>query len=112
MLSHRRQIARMRPARRAIVTNPTTDAAAELQDLLDRLGTELSRWPEAERERANQIVAASPEARRLLEEARALWDPARVAPVKAPPGLKERILDKALSSDKPCRGKASRDEKP
>ena len=82
------------------MTKATTDAVAELQDLLDRLGTDLSRWPEAERERAEQIVAASPEARQRLDDARALWDPTRITPVKAPAGLKERILDKARSTTK------------
>lgn len=39
---------------------------------LDALGPDLSRWPQADAEAASALTAASPEARRLLADARVL----------------------------------------
>ena len=42
----------------------------EFEDLIDRLGEDISQWPDVQRRAAADLLAASPDAARLLSEAR------------------------------------------
>lgn len=71
---------------------------AQFQDLVDRQGEDLTRWPEAVRAEAEQLLMVSESARHILNNAIAL----RVAfastrPIRAPRDLAKRIL--ALTDD-------------
>ncbi|WP_370673908.1 hypothetical protein [Pleomorphomonas sp. PLEO] len=72
---------------------------AQFQDLVDRQGEDLARWPEALRTEAERLLCVSEPARRILDHAMTL----RVAfasarPIRAPRDLAARIL--ALTTDK------------
>lgn len=70
------------------------------QDLLDRFGGALESWPKPDRNAAEKLLAASPEARRLLDDAQALDAHLRDGTPKAPPGLVDRILSASGASTK------------
>jgi len=55
-----------------------------LKEMVDAWGASPSRWPEAERPAAEALVAASAEARRLVDEALHLDTLLDAAPVEAP----------------------------
>jgi hypothetical protein len=73
------------------------------EDLIDRLGEDMSCWPEAECAAAEQLLASSGEARALLEEACALRRLLAGPPIRAPAGLADRIAAAAarLNADTP-----------
>jgi len=62
------------------------------EDLIDRLGEDLSLWPDAQRAAALELLASSAEARVLLEEARTLRRALAGPAVRAPSGLADRIV--------------------
>ena len=62
------------------------------EDLIDRLGEDLSLWPDAERAAALELLASSVEARALHDEARDAASASRRPPVRAPAGLADRII--------------------
>jgi hypothetical protein len=64
----------------------------EFEDLICRLGEDLSRWPEVQRLAAEELLASSTEARALREEARVLRQVLASPPVRAPAGLADRIV--------------------
>ncbi|MFT4117784.1 hypothetical protein [Bradyrhizobium sp.] len=64
----------------------------EFEELIDRLGEDLSLWPDDRRLPAEQLVAQSAAARALLEEARTLRRALAAPPVRAPAGLADRIV--------------------
>ena len=64
---------------------------AMFEDLIDRLGEDLSRWPSDQRLAAEQLLAISVAARTLHEEARVLRKALSGPPVSAPAGLADRI---------------------
>lgn len=64
----------------------------EFEDLIDRLGEDLSLWPDDRRLPAEALLAQSSAAQALLEEARALRQMLSAAPVRAPAGLADRIV--------------------
>ncbi|MET4386271.1 hypothetical protein ABIB73_002016 [Bradyrhizobium sp. F1.4.3] len=64
----------------------------EFEELIDRLGEDLSRWPDDRRLPAEQLLARSSAAQALLEEARALRRALAAPPVRAPAGLADRIV--------------------
>ncbi|HZR88285.1 MAG TPA: hypothetical protein VFB02_15870 [Bradyrhizobium sp.] len=64
---------------------------AMFEDLIDRLGEDLSRWPSDQRIAAEQLLATSAAARTLHEEARALRQALSGPKVSAPAGLADRI---------------------
>lgn len=68
---------------------------ATFEDLIDRLGEDLSRWPDDQRLAAVQLLASSAEARALYEEASALRRALAAPPVRAPTGLLDRIVNAA-----------------
>lgn len=71
---------------------------AQFQDLVDRQGEDLARWPEAVRIEAEQLLVASEAARRILGDAIALRAAfASARPIRAPRDLAARIL--ALAND-------------
>jgi hypothetical protein len=64
----------------------------EFEDLIDRLGEDMSCWPDAERRAAAILLASSLEARALMEEVRALRAALAAPAVRAPAGLVDRIV--------------------
>jgi hypothetical protein len=62
------------------------------EDLIDRLGEDLSLWPDAQRVAALELLASSAEARVLHDEARTLRQLLASPPVRAPVGLADRIV--------------------
>ncbi|MDB5604559.1 MAG: hypothetical protein JWP25_1459 [Bradyrhizobium sp.] len=68
---------------------------SEFEDTIDRLGEDMSRWPDGQRVAAAELLASSCEARALLEEARTLRYALAGPPVRAPAGLADRIVTAA-----------------
>ena len=64
----------------------------EFEDLIDRMGEDLSRWPDAQRVAALELLASSADARVLHDEARTLRQVLASPPVRAPAGLADRIV--------------------
>ena len=64
----------------------------EFEELIDRLGEDLSRWPEDRRVPAQELLARSPAAQALLEEAITLRRALAAPTVRAPAGLADRIV--------------------
>ena len=64
----------------------------KFEELIDRLGEDLSRWPEDRRVPAQELLARSPAAQALLEEARTLRSALAAPTVRAPAGLADRIV--------------------
>ncbi len=86
---------------------------ATFEDLIDRLGEDLSRWPDDQRLGAAQLLASSAEARTLFEEASAVRRALAAPPVRAPKGLADRIVTAAANlRQKPASGPASADDQP
>ena len=56
----------------------------EFEELIDRLGEELSLWPDDRRLPAEELLAQSSAAQAVLEEARALRSAFAAPPVRAP----------------------------
>lgn len=72
---------------------------ADFQDLIDRCGHDLSRWPDGVRQAAAQLLSTSPDAQAIQAAARDLAALAKAqAPVKAPAGLAARIVATALAA--------------
>ncbi|HEY0329023.1 MAG TPA: hypothetical protein VGC77_07960 [Rhodopseudomonas sp.] len=65
---------------------------ADFQDLLDRLGDDLSGWPMPQRQTAEALLRDSDEARAMLEEARLLRRALAAPPVRASAALTDRIM--------------------
>ncbi len=86
---------------------------ATFEDLIDRLGEDLSRWPDDQRLAAVQLLASSAEARTLHEEAGAVRRALAAPPVRAPKGLADRIVTAAAKlPQKPISGPAPADDQP
>ncbi|SDD46439.1 hypothetical protein SAMN05216337_1011130 [Bradyrhizobium brasilense] len=86
---------------------------ATFEDLIDRLGEDLSRWPDDQRLAAAQLLASSAEAWTLYEEASAVRRALAAPPVRAPKGLADRIVTAAAKlPQKPASGPASADDQP
>lgn len=64
----------------------------EFEELIDRLGEDLSLWPDDRRLLAEGLLAHSSAAQALLEEARALRRALASPAVRAPKGLADRIV--------------------
>jgi hypothetical protein len=63
----------------------------EFEELIDRLGEDLSLWPDDRRLPAEELLKRSSAAEALLEEMRALRQALAAPPVRAPAGLADRI---------------------
>jgi|SRR4051812_9452880 hypothetical protein len=72
----------------------------EFEDLLGRLGEDLSTWPAPQRAEAEALLLASEPARRAFAEAKALRIALRAPATKAPAGLLDRIMQRARESDR------------
>jgi hypothetical protein len=72
----------------------------DFQDILDRCGADPAAWPADRRAAAQALVAGSADARARLDAAVALKQALSGPEVKAPAGLKDRIL-KAAKDDAP-----------
>jgi len=64
----------------------------EFEELIDRLGEDLSLWPDDRRLHAEELLARSSAAEALLEEARILRRALAAPPMRAPAGLADRIV--------------------
>jgi hypothetical protein len=62
------------------------------EELIDRLGEDVSLWPDEQRLAAEALLAQSSAARALLDEARILRSALAAPPVRAPAGLADRIV--------------------
>lgn len=73
----------------------------EFEELIDRLGEDLSLWPDYRRLAAEELLAQSSAAQALLEQARVLRHALAAPSVRAPKGLADRIVAAAgkLKSD-------------
>ena len=65
---------------------------ADFEDLLDRLGEDMSNWPVPQREAAAVLLRSSDEARALLDQARRLRRALSAPPIRAGAGLADRIM--------------------
>jgi hypothetical protein len=64
----------------------------EFEELIDRLGEDLSLWPDDRRLPAEELLAHSSAAQALIEEARAVRSALAAPPIRAPKGLADRIV--------------------
>lgn len=64
----------------------------EFEDLLDRLGEDMSTWPAPLQQAAAALLGSSDQARGLLEETRLMRRALTGAPIQAPAGLANRIM--------------------
>ena len=74
----------------------------EFEDLIDRLGDDLSTWPEGARLLAQLLLSSSPDAQKLLREAQALRQALSKPALSAPAGLADRIVNAAHKSTGPA----------
>ena len=65
---------------------------ADFEDLLDRLGEDISGWPVPQQQAAAELLQSSPEACTALAQARLLRHALSAPPVRAEAGLTERIM--------------------
>lgn len=72
---------------------------AELEDLIDRLGEDPSRWPDDRRLAAERLLQESAAARALLAQVRAVREALSAPPVWAPAGLADRIVAAAVRAE-------------
>lgn len=63
----------------------------EFEELIDRLGEDLSLWPDDRRLAAEALLDHSSDARALMENMRVLRQALAAPPVRAPSGLANRI---------------------
>jgi hypothetical protein len=85
---------------------------SEFEDLIDRLGEDMSRWPVGQRLAAEKLIASSSAASELIEQARMLRQALTAPPVRAPAGLVDRIVTAAgkLNAEAaPAKGEAVAD---
>jgi hypothetical protein len=75
---------------------------ARFSDLIDRLGEDLSGWPEPDRAAAADLLARSVAARSMLDEALALRRALASPAVRAPEGLVDRITAAARDLKQPA----------
>jgi hypothetical protein len=64
----------------------------EFEDLLDRLGEDMSTWPAPLQQAAAVLLGSSDQARGLLEETRLMRQALAGTPIRAPAGLADRIV--------------------
>jgi len=65
---------------------------ADFQDLLDRLGEDMSSWPVSQQQAAANFLLSSAEARSALAQARLLRQALSAPSIRAEAGLTERIM--------------------
>jgi hypothetical protein len=85
-----------------IGTGLPTMNVADFEDLLDRLGDDMSTWPAPQRQSAADLLRSSDQAGLLLDEARRLRRALSAAPVRATAGLTDRILRAVPAVPKPA----------
>ncbi|AMN39089.1 hypothetical protein [Rhodoplanes sp. Z2-YC6860] len=73
----------------------------EFEDLLDRLGEDISTWPVDKQRPAAKLLSESSEAQDLIRDAMALRGLMARPPISAPSGLSERIFERAASLQEP-----------
>jgi hypothetical protein len=68
----------------------------EFEAALDRFGADLARWPEPDRQAAQELMERSEAARQLHAAMLAVEAGLRAPPPAAPKGLADRIVARAL----------------
>jgi hypothetical protein len=89
---HRHLLKKRKKYSGLIGTGWPTMKVADFEDLLERLGDDMSAWPAPLQRSAADLLRSSDEARLLLEEARRLRRALCAPPVRAPAGLTDRIM--------------------
>ena len=70
----------------------------EFEDCVDRYGEDVASWPSPERERGAALVRSSLAARAIVSQAKLLRVAVKgAAPVRAPSGLADRIVARAVA---------------
>jgi hypothetical protein len=72
---------------------------ADFEDLLDRLGEDISGWPVPQQQAAAEFLQSSAEARVALAQAKLLRQALSAPPVRSGAGLTERIMRAARQGD-------------
>ena len=72
---------------------------ADFEDLLDRLGEDISGWPVPQQQAAAEFLQSSAEARAALAQAKLLRHALSAPPVRAEAGLTERIMQALRRGD-------------
>jgi hypothetical protein len=72
---------------------------ADFEDLLDRLGEDISSWPGPQQQAATDFLQSSADARTALAQARLLRCALSAPPVRAEAGLTERIMQALRPGD-------------
>jgi hypothetical protein len=75
---------------------------AEFEDLLGRLGDDVTLWPESRQHDAAALLDVSEAARAALAEARLLRSALRAESARAPAGLMDRIMQKVREQTVPA----------
>jgi hypothetical protein len=71
----------------------------EFEDCVDRFGEDVASWPSPERERGRALLATSTAAQGVVSQAKLLRAAiSSAAPVRAPAGLADRIMAKAVAA--------------
>lgn len=65
---------------------------ADFEDLLNRLGDDMSTWPAQQQQSAANLLRSSDEARLVLDESRRLRRALSTTPIQARAGLTDRIM--------------------
>jgi hypothetical protein len=80
-------------------TGLPTMNVADFEDLLDRLGDDMSTWPARQQQSAADLLRSSEQARLVLDEARRLRRALSAPPVRARAGLADRIMQAVPQAD-------------
>jgi hypothetical protein len=100
---HRHLLKKQKKYSSLIGTGLPTMNVADFEDLLDRLGDDLSAWPAPQQQSAADLLRSSDQARLVLDEARRLRRALSAPPVRASAGLTDRIMQAvALADPKPA----------
>lgn len=83
----------------------------EFEDLLGRLGDDLTQWPALQQQDAAALLLVSEPARAAMAEAKLLRTALQAGPVAAPAGLVDRIMQK-VRQDAPTDGDPDSKAKP
>lgn len=80
-------------------TGLPTMNVADFEDLLDRLGDDISTWPAPQQQSAADLLRSSDQARLVLDEARRLRRALSAPPMRASAGLTDRIMQAVPRAD-------------
>jgi hypothetical protein len=96
---HRHLLKKQKNYSGLIGTGLPTMNVADFEDLLDRLGDDMSIWPAPQQHSAADLLRWSDQARLVLDEARRLRRALSARPVRARAGLTDRIMQAVPHAD-------------